>query len=208
MPRFYVVVVFEEVSSDSFFVGGESVGNFVRIVIAHIARTLPTDLRSAALDIIESKLAPHIRDRGLDWELHIDETPIDLWRVQGLPAPEYGSEAEVDRRQQADTVPGRRGHRTVRRDGRATPLATRPARNALASDPSVQTVHRSPCAGVSPTLVDSPLFMPPDAAKPRRRRCVGRLSTRCRAAVKSRTFTSACPKNLTSIIPSRPTPPT
>lgn len=94
MPRFYVVVVFEEVSSDSFFVGGESVGNFVRIVIAHIARTLPTDLRPAALDIIESKLAPHIRDRGLDWELHIDETPIDLWRVQGLPAPEYGSEAE------------------------------------------------------------------------------------------------------------------
>jgi hypothetical protein len=46
------------------------------------------------MHLIEQQLAPHIKERGLEWELHIDETPIDLWRVQGLPAPPFGSEAE------------------------------------------------------------------------------------------------------------------
>lgn len=94
MPRFYVVMVFEEVSVESFYVGGEPVGNFVRIVIDHIARVTPVEFRSLVMHLFEQALAPHIKERGLDWELHIDETPIDLWQVQGLPAPPFGSEAE------------------------------------------------------------------------------------------------------------------
>jgi len=94
MPKFFVVVVFQEVPAESFYVGGESVGNFVRIVVDHIARVVPVEIRPLVMHLIEQQLAPHIKERGLEWELHIDETPIDLWRVQGLPAPPFGSEAE------------------------------------------------------------------------------------------------------------------
>jgi hypothetical protein len=42
-------------------------------------------------------LKPHIIDRPeIQWELHIYETPRDLWRVQGLDAPALGSEAEKE----------------------------------------------------------------------------------------------------------------
>lgn len=34
--------------------------------------------------IIEEKLAPFVKERGYDWEVHIDETPMDLWRTHGL----------------------------------------------------------------------------------------------------------------------------
>jgi 4-oxalocrotonate tautomerase family enzyme len=94
MPRFFVVVVFQEVLAESFYVGGESVDNFVRIVVDHIARVTPVEARPLVMHLIEQQLAPHIKERGFEWELHIDETPIDLWRVQGLPAPPFGSEAE------------------------------------------------------------------------------------------------------------------
>lgn len=94
IPKFYVVTVFQEVPSESFYVGGKPVDNFVRIVIDHIARVTPVEARPLAMHLLESQLAPHIKDRGLNWELHIDETPIDLWRIQGLPAPPFGSEAE------------------------------------------------------------------------------------------------------------------
>jgi phenylpyruvate tautomerase PptA (4-oxalocrotonate tautomerase family) len=41
IPRFYVVVIFEKVAADSFFVGGATHGEFVRIQIDQMARTLP-----------------------------------------------------------------------------------------------------------------------------------------------------------------------
>jgi len=40
-------------------------------------------------------LKPFITDRKeLDWELHIYETPRDLWRVQGIDPPPSFSDAE------------------------------------------------------------------------------------------------------------------
>ncbi|MGI5239282.1 tautomerase family protein [Dactylosporangium sp. CA-139066] len=39
-------------------------------------------------------LAPHTVDRGLYYEFHIDETPRDLWMINGLWPPASGSEAE------------------------------------------------------------------------------------------------------------------
>ena len=44
--------------------------------------------------VIEEKLAPFVKDRGFNWEVHIDETPMDLWRVQGIVPPPPGSETE------------------------------------------------------------------------------------------------------------------
>jgi hypothetical protein len=43
---------------------------------------------------IEEKIGPFVKDRGYDWEIHIDETPIDFWTVQGLVPPPAESEAE------------------------------------------------------------------------------------------------------------------
>ena len=31
---------------------------------------------------------------GPEWELHVAESPMDLWRVNGLEAPKAGSEGE------------------------------------------------------------------------------------------------------------------
>ncbi|HZD26613.1 MAG TPA: tautomerase family protein [Alphaproteobacteria bacterium] len=95
LPKFYVGVVFQEVAEESFYVGGEPAGNFVRIWVDHIARTLPTaEARTWWIGQCDEALAPLIRDRGLDWEFHIDETPFELWSIQGIrpPLPETEDE--------------------------------------------------------------------------------------------------------------------
>jgi hypothetical protein len=39
-------------------------------------------------------LAPCLDERGLDWELHVDETPFDLWMIQGHFPPRGGTADE------------------------------------------------------------------------------------------------------------------
>ena len=96
LPKFYVGVVFQEVAKDSFFVGGEPTDKFVRIWVDHIARTLPTpEAKAWWINACDEALAPYIRDRGFDWEFHIDETPFDLWSIQGLRPPPANSQAEA-----------------------------------------------------------------------------------------------------------------
>ena len=88
LPKFYVGVVFQEVAADSFFIGGESVDNFVRIWVDHIARTMPTpEIRAKFIEMVDAALAPYVRDRGLNWEYHIDETSYELWSIQGYRPP-------------------------------------------------------------------------------------------------------------------------
>jgi phenylpyruvate tautomerase PptA (4-oxalocrotonate tautomerase family) len=95
LPKFYVVVIFHEKPTYSIYVGGKAVNNFVRIRIDHFARQLDTaEVRAACMAVIEEKLAPLVKERGFNWEVHIDETPMDLWRVQGLVPPLPGSEME------------------------------------------------------------------------------------------------------------------
>lgn len=95
LPKFYVGVVFQEVAQDSFFVGGQPAGNFVRIWVDHIARTLPTpEARTWWIGQCDEALAPFIRDKGFDWEFHIDETSFELWSIQGIRPPSAGSEDE------------------------------------------------------------------------------------------------------------------
>jgi phenylpyruvate tautomerase PptA (4-oxalocrotonate tautomerase family) len=97
LPKFYVIVVFQEVAADSFYMGGEPAHNFVRIWVDHIARSFPPDarkLKAKWMGWVEKVLAPYIKDRGRDWEIHIDETPFDLWQIQGMPAPPPNSEYE------------------------------------------------------------------------------------------------------------------
>ena len=92
MPRFYVVVVFNELPRDSLFIGGVPRNDFVRIAIDHIAYAMPAEFREALLKFINKSIHPYVRDRGLDWEIHIDDTPRDQWTIQGMRPPESGSE--------------------------------------------------------------------------------------------------------------------
>jgi phenylpyruvate tautomerase PptA (4-oxalocrotonate tautomerase family) len=95
IPKFYVVVVFEEVAADSFFVGGDSHDKFVRINIDQMARTLPGSvLRQWWVHHLDEVIKPWIADRGYDWEFTIDEAPADLWSLQGHIPPPFESHAE------------------------------------------------------------------------------------------------------------------
>jgi phenylpyruvate tautomerase PptA (4-oxalocrotonate tautomerase family) len=105
LPRFYVSVLFHEISDDSFLIGGEPRTNFVRVVIDHIARRfeelpdhLPfegdVDLPALWRDVVAAVLKPYVADRGYDWELHVDETPVEYWYINGLTPPPGWSDAE------------------------------------------------------------------------------------------------------------------
>jgi phenylpyruvate tautomerase PptA (4-oxalocrotonate tautomerase family) len=96
LPRFYVVVLFEERPPDSIWVGGEPANKFVRIAVDHIARTVDTpELKLMTMESIEAAIEPFVSERGFDWEVHVDETPFELWRTQGFvpPPPESPEEA-------------------------------------------------------------------------------------------------------------------
>ena len=95
IPAFYVVIIFEDVAKDSLFVGGEPHNKFVRFKIDHIARTLPGPvLREWWIRTLDQVIAPFVKDRGYDWEISIDETPADLWSLQGDLAPPFESVGE------------------------------------------------------------------------------------------------------------------
>jgi phenylpyruvate tautomerase PptA (4-oxalocrotonate tautomerase family) len=95
LPRFYVVTLFHEVERRSFYVGGEPVDDRVRVAIDHIARHLADpERRDSARQRIGAVIQPFAADKGLHWEFHIDETPRDLWMIDGFVPPPPGSDAE------------------------------------------------------------------------------------------------------------------
>ncbi len=92
LPRFYVGVVFEAVARTSFFIGGEPADDFVRISVDHIARQIrDEETKTRFLEGVQRQLSPFIADRGLRWEMHVDETPFSLWSIQGLRPPVPGT---------------------------------------------------------------------------------------------------------------------
>ena len=95
IPKFYAVVIFEEVDNGNCFVGGVQNDKFVRFKIDQIARTLPGPvIREWWMRTLDEVLAPFVKDRGFDWEISIDETPFDLWSWQGEIPPPFESIAE------------------------------------------------------------------------------------------------------------------
>jgi phenylpyruvate tautomerase PptA (4-oxalocrotonate tautomerase family) len=82
LPRFYVVVLFKDMPKETMYVGGKANNNFVRIRLDHIARQMETaEVRALMMTVAEEKLAPFIKERGYDWEIHIDETPMGARRL-------------------------------------------------------------------------------------------------------------------------------
>ncbi|KAG2187541.1 hypothetical protein INT44_005230 [Umbelopsis vinacea] len=95
LPAFYVNVVFIEVLEDSIFISGKPAPKFVRLVSQHLARTMDSNERKqAVLDKLEAAFGPYVKDRGLDWEIHIEEHERDLWRTQGINPPMPNTNAE------------------------------------------------------------------------------------------------------------------
>lgn len=95
LPKFYVVMLFEEVAPGNCYVGGERNDRFVRFKIDQIARTIPGPvMREWWIRTLDAVLQPFLKDRGFDWEISIDETPFDLWSLQGELPPPFESVAE------------------------------------------------------------------------------------------------------------------
>lgn len=95
LPEFYVVVLFHEITSSNFLIGGKPTADTVRIDVAHIARHLDDPQQRVRLsERLNAAMLPYTRDRGLHWEFHVDETPRDLWMIEGMVPPPTGSEAE------------------------------------------------------------------------------------------------------------------
>ncbi len=95
LPRFYVVVLFHEVGQGAFYIGGEPAGDCVRIAIDHIARHhSEPEKREAARQWLTSLIEPFAAGKGLRWEFHVDETPRDLWIINGLVPPPSSSDVE------------------------------------------------------------------------------------------------------------------
>lgn len=73
----------------------------MRFTVEHLARKLP-DLktRKAVMgkisDIIAGQLKSFEKEIGgsIRWEIHIEETPRELWRIDGLVPPDPHTEEE------------------------------------------------------------------------------------------------------------------
>ncbi|CAM6116665.1 unnamed protein product [Calypogeia fissa] len=95
LPAFYVGVIFIAVDEDSFFVGGKPTSKVVRIVSQHIARHVVTpEAKAHRVQTLEDAFAPYIKDRGFDWELHVELHDRELWRVNGMVPPLTNSDGE------------------------------------------------------------------------------------------------------------------
>ncbi|KAJ7333245.1 putative oxalocrotonate tautomerase [Mycena albidolilacea] len=95
LPPFYVVVLFIDLESSSFFVGGKTTERMVRISVEHIARNFKDDaLKRKFMDRYETALAPFTKARGLDWEVQITDCDRLLWNMNGMAPPDENSEEE------------------------------------------------------------------------------------------------------------------
>lgn len=107
LPAFYVNVLFVEYAPGSFFIGGEPVTDFVRFAGEHIARHMQPDevMRMRGfMSWFEEAIAPFTKGKGINWEVHIDQTPFELWRVQGMAPPQPQSEGERLWRERGEPV--------------------------------------------------------------------------------------------------------
>ncbi|CAF1034672.1 unnamed protein product [Adineta steineri] len=106
LPAFYVVILFTPIESESFFVGGKPTDKFVRIVVQHLARQLPNEeAKKQFSERYENAIAPFIKDKGYDWEVHVEEVPPEMWRENGLIPPIKFPEIEKEWARQNKPIP-------------------------------------------------------------------------------------------------------
>jgi hypothetical protein len=100
IPAFFVNVQFIELGPTDIYVGGEgrsSFSKYTSISIYHPARGFDNDAsKKRFLDKVDSILTPRFQEKGMDWEYFIQESPRDLWRINGVTPPAAGSEREKE----------------------------------------------------------------------------------------------------------------
>ncbi|KAG8790149.1 hypothetical protein FRC12_012678 [Ceratobasidium sp. 428] len=106
LPAFYVVVLFIDVAKDSFFIGGELNDKFVRFNVQHLARHFgSSEKKIEFMSSYEQAVKPFTADKGLDWEINIDEADPLTWHENGLSPPVPKTDAETIWRQANKAVP-------------------------------------------------------------------------------------------------------
>ncbi|CAG5137044.1 uncharacterized protein ALTATR162_LOCUS32 [Alternaria atra] len=114
LPAFYVVTNFIKMPENTILIGGKIISKekpFIRVVIEHIAVTLPNEDEAykKVANAVDAALKPHIADKGFDWEFHIDETERRLWKINGMFPPAFKSEGEKIWREENRPVPLEKG---------------------------------------------------------------------------------------------------
>jgi len=95
LPAFYVNIIFSEIPSDSFYVGGEENDTFIRLVVEHLARSFSsTEHQNRYMSKLDAVIKPLFDSKGYTWEYHIIESSRDLWKIQSIVPPPPRSEAE------------------------------------------------------------------------------------------------------------------
>jgi hypothetical protein len=60
-----------------------------------LARTIDTyERKQGLINALEAAFGPYVKDRGLDWEIHLEEHDRDTWRTNGINPPLPNTEAE------------------------------------------------------------------------------------------------------------------
>ncbi|KAI6220546.1 Tautomerase-3 domain-containing protein [Aphelenchoides besseyi] len=96
LAPFYTIVVFIPVEASDFYVGGkQNAEKFVRIGIQHIARHFASPVEvQRFFDLYDKAVVPYIKERGLEYEIAVDESDFNLVRQSGHPLPIANSKAE------------------------------------------------------------------------------------------------------------------
>ncbi|CAG9991120.1 unnamed protein product [Clonostachys byssicola] len=99
LPAFYCHAHFFELPENSIFAGGEYPSHpsafLTTLSIYHIAQGFPNrEASEGFLKALDSILRPILKLKKAEWELAIYEANRDYWRVNGLMAPETGSDME------------------------------------------------------------------------------------------------------------------
>lgn len=106
LPPFYVNVHFHELSRESFFNGGSPADDFVSIQVDHVARQMNDKaVQKKFVEGCRKAVQPTIDKHNLRWEFYIDQTPTELWLVNGLVPPEPDSNAEKKWKVENRTTP-------------------------------------------------------------------------------------------------------
>ncbi|CAE6416774.1 unnamed protein product [Rhizoctonia solani] len=95
LPAFYVLVFFIDLPKDSYYIGGKPDDNFARFNVQHVARALPDKpSKLQFMQAYEKALKPFTADKGLNWEVNIDEADPLVWHTNGVSPPVPGSDGE------------------------------------------------------------------------------------------------------------------
>ncbi|KAF8158639.1 putative oxalocrotonate tautomerase enzyme-domain-containing protein [Mycena galopus ATCC 62051] len=108
LPAFYVVVLFIDLDTTSFFVGGEAREHMVRISAEHLARNFPE--KRGFMDRYEATLVPFTKGRGIDWKVQITKCDVrthspaeksveeEIWKEENRAVPPEEMQALIGRR--------------------------------------------------------------------------------------------------------------